>query len=395
MLVGRKQPFRMMSSTVQLCKFAGLWDEKNQRKAPWQAVFIAFSLIFWYILPSVAFIIRNEKNITFQLKPILELFAMNVFTVRLLVHLLYRETLQLCYHEMQHVFSDFEDNPDEDVRSILKHLLKSADWLTKYYTCGVMLQASIYGWVPAILTIIRYMISADPPELPSTVLEADFIFFDHKSNFWMWLPSMITSLIVQYMMLTAMSANECLLWNLLHHVSCAFKIIGMEISKLNQWKDPVQWRRKFAVIVENHEVCYRSVRHLENALRPVMAILYCSCVLQTCYIMFVVSMVKDYILIGSMVFVLNYTIFMIFSFSMLGTELMDASASVSNAIYNTCWYERSDVERRSLLFMQMRSQREATISAAKFFYITRGTFAGAMKSAFSYFTIMQQFYGEN
>lgn len=96
-----------------------------------------------------------------------------------------------------------------------------------------------------------------------------------------------------------------------------------------------------------------------------------------------------------MVFVLQYTVFLIFAFSMLGTELMEEvgtyqmcchgflslenvfqSASISTAIYNTHWYERPVAERRLLLFMQMRSNRVVAISAAKFFHLTRSTFGG-------------------
>ncbi|XP_065080113.1 putative odorant receptor 85e [Ochlerotatus camptorhynchus] len=259
----------------------------------------------------------------------------------------------------------------------------------------VYFQASTYGWVPLITTTFRYSIGKEPLELPSTVLEANFIIFDQFANFWVWLPTMFTSVMVQYCMLTLMSSNECLFWNLLHHVSCLFKIVRMEIARLNDYKDPVAFKEQLAVIAEVHEVCFRSARRLESVLSPVMALLYCSCIFQTCYLMFIVSVIDDLFLLASMVFLLQYTVFLIFAFSMLGTELMEESASISTAIYNTQWYERAAAERRLLLFMQMRSNRVVAISAAKFFYLTRSTFGRAMRTAFSFFTIMQQFYEEN
>nr|XP_029722549.1 odorant receptor 49b-like [Aedes albopictus] len=125
-----------------------------------------------------------------------------------------------------------------------------------------------------------------------------------------------------------------------------------------------------------------------------MALLYCSCIFQTCYIMFVVSVIDDLFLLASMAFVLQYTVFLILSFSMLGTELMDASSSISNAIYNTKWYEWPAPQRRLVFFMLMRSDRVVAISVAKFFHLSRSTFGVAMKTAFSYFTLMQRFLGE-
>ncbi|XP_055523148.1 putative odorant receptor 71a [Wyeomyia smithii] len=386
-----KSSFKMMRSSINLCKVVGLWDEANRRRRPrWQVILLASSLILWYIIPSAAFMIRNEKVLLIQLKPTLELFAIIIFTVRLFVHIITQDKLQKCYYQTHSVLNEFVDSSFEDVRSILAHMQVSSERLVKYYTCGVMAQASIYGWVPAIITIFKYAVGTKIPELPSTVLEADFVFFDQKSSFWIWLPVMAISLIVQYLMVVTMSANECLLWNLLHHVSCTFKLITMEIGKLEHWKEAAEYRVKLTRIIRHHESCYESARLLESSLCPVMAILYCSCVLQTCYIMFVVSVVEDYIVLGSMMFVLNYTVFMIFTFSMLGTELMETSSAVSNAIYFSRWYEHSDQEQRLLLFMLKRSQKTTSISAAKFFSVTRASFAGAMRSAFSYFTVMQQ-----
>ncbi|XP_053698494.1 uncharacterized protein LOC128745444 [Sabethes cyaneus] len=396
MLNARSEPsFPMMRTTVALCKWVGLWDETKRNRPGWPALVLVASLILWYIVPSMIFMIRQEKVLLVQLKPTLELFAMIIFVFRLLTHIVYLDKLQSCYHGIRGVLSEFVDSSFEDVRKILAHLQLSSERLVKYYTCGVLLQASIYGWVPAVITIFRYAFGLEIIAFPSTVLEADFVFFDQKSSFWIWLPVMITSLAVQYLMLVIISTNECLLWNQLHHVSCTFKLIAAEIRMLDHWKDAVGFRLKLASIVSHHESCYGSARLLESSLRPVMAILYCSCVFQTCYIMFVVSIVKDYILIGSMIFVLNYTVFVIFTFSMLGTELMDASSAVSDAIYNSHWYKRSYQDQRLLLFMLSRSQKAVFISAAKFFPITRATFGGAMKSAFSFFTVMQQFYRDD
>lgn len=96
---------------------------------------------------------------------------------------------------------------------------------------------------------------------------------------------------------------------------------------------------------------------------------------------------------------LQYNVFLIFTFSMLGTELTEAvsfeqstiwtrpaplmnmsvasfqSLSVSDAVYSIRWYEKSPAERRLLLFVQMRAQKQAAITAAKFFYLTRASFA--------------------
>ncbi|EAT37621.2 AAEL010428-PA [Aedes aegypti] len=390
-----KDTFPLMATNVKLCQLCGLWGDIAYRSHVWRAVLFSFCLIFWYLVPSFMFMISEEPSFIVLMKPILELFAITMFVLRISNHVLCRETLYECYRDLQQAYDQFAGNLHEDVGSIVRHVRRSAELLTKIYFSMVYFQAATYGVVPAITTIVRYSFGNEAVELPSTVLEADFVVFDHKANFWTWLPTMMTSIAVQYGMLTFMSSNECLFWNMLHHVSCLYKIVYQEIGRLNEYKNPDEFKRQLAIIVEVHEVCFRTSRRLESVLSPAMALLYFSCIFQTCYVMLVVSVIDDLFLLASMAFILQYTVFLIFSFSMLGTELMDASSLISEAIYNTKWYEWAAPERRLLLFMLMRSDRVVAISAAKFFHLNRATFGVAMKTAFSYFTLMQRFIGED
>ncbi|XP_058813419.1 putative odorant receptor 71a [Topomyia yanbarensis] len=385
MLFERKKPFPMMTLNIKLCKLMGLWNETNLPKPCWQAVFYVASMICLYILPGLIFIIRQEHNIHI-LRAVLECIAMTVYTLRFIKQAFHREELQSCYNEMQEVLTDISENRDSAIQTLLKHLQRSAQVLVKYYLISIMSQSLLYGLIPALASF-----NAD--ELPPTVLEQDFLLFDHRSNVWIWLAVLILCLILQYVMLLCLTIHDTFFWNTLHHISCLFKLVKMEIAQLDDCKDAEDFKEKLATIVHHHEVCYRAARVVERALHPVLAMLYCFCIFGMCNIMFIIYTVDDYLLIAMESFVLNYTTFLIFSFSMLGTELMESSLSVSEAIYNTQWYTRSVNEQRLLLFMQMRSQRVVAISAGKFFNITRATFAGAMQSAFSYFTIIQRFYG--
>nr|DAA80394.1 TPA_exp: odorant receptor 53 [Aedes aegypti] len=362
-------PFRLMSASLKLCKWLGLWHDANLDKPCWQTVFLILCLLFWYILPGYMYIVRGEKMLQDLLKPILEVFSMAVIVLRCLIHMINRQSVQECFADLQNAISKFKNSPYEDVQRILRHLLKSADYIVKFYVSIVFVQASLYGFLSAALTTFKYCTSDEIIQLPSAVMDADYVLFDHTVNYWIWLPVTIVSLIIEYLMMISISAQECLFWNLLHHISSLFKIVHLEIARLDQYKDP-------------------------KVLSPLLALWYCACIAQTCYLLFFISMVNDVVVVASMIFVLQYVVFLIFSFSMLGAELMEESARVSDAIYNTQWYNRMAAERRLLLFMKMRADRPVGITAAKFFYVNRSTFAEAMKSAFSFFTIMQQFYGD-
>ncbi|EJY57872.1 AAEL017534-PA [Aedes aegypti] len=394
MTTKRMPPFRLMSASLKLCKWLGLWHEVNLSSPCWQTVFIMCSILFWFILPGCLYITRGEKTLRDLLKSILEVFAMSVIVSRLMVHMFNRKKLQACFVDLREAISTFENYPHENVQRILRHLLKSADYLVKIYVSIVFIQASVYGVVPAVLTTYQYCTSDEIIRLPSAVMDADYILFDHTTSYWIWMLVTIVSLIVEYLMLGSVSAQECLFWNLLHHTSCLFKMVCLEIARLDQYTDPNQFRERLACIVPIHEVCFKCARCLENVLNPLLALWYCTCIVQTCYLLFAISMIDDIVVIASMMFVLQYTVFLIFSFSMLGAELMEESARVSEAVYNTHWYMRKATESRLLLFIMMRTNRPVGIRAAKFFFVNRSTFADAMKTAFSYFTIMQRFYGE-
>ncbi|XP_055644474.1 odorant receptor 67c-like [Toxorhynchites rutilus septentrionalis] len=381
-----------MASTVRLCKLVGLWKDYESQKPHWRAFFILACLIFCFILPSSVYIILSPESFTTILKAILELFSITLFALRIGVHIVYSSMYQKCFDNVQSVLSEFVDSPNKEIQQKIEHLRKSADYLIRFYVSAVMVQGIIYGIIPMLVTSFRYLTNSETLKLPATMIEANFVFFDQKSHFAIWLPVIMTLTTVQYMMVAAFTANECLGWNLLHHVSCLFHIIGMEISQLDGCVDAGVYRRKLAVIVKNHDVCYRSARLLEQIFSPVMALLYCACIIQTCYIMFVISATDDLMLIGIMVYVLQYIVFLLFAFSMLGSELTEASSSITNAIYNTKWYERAAPEQRLVLIIQRRSQKMVTISASKLFPITRVTFMTAMKTAFSYFSIMVQLY---
>ncbi|EAT32572.1 AAEL015286-PA [Aedes aegypti] len=231
-------PFRLMSASLKLCKWLGLWHDANLDKPCWQTVFLILCLLFWYILPGYMYIVRGEKMLQDLLKPILEVFSMSVIVLRCLIHMINRQSVQECFADLQNAISKFKNSPYEDVQRILRHLLKSADYIVKFYVSIVFVQAGLYGFLSAALTTFKYCTSNEIIQLPSAVMDADYVLFDHTVNYWIWLPVTIVSLIIEYLMLGSISAQECLFWNLLHHISSLFKIVHLEIARLDQYKDP-------------------------------------------------------------------------------------------------------------------------------------------------------------
>lgn len=91
-----------------------------------------------------------------------------------------------------------------------------------------------------------------------TILPNSYVLFDHQSNFWIWLPTLIVSVAVQYGMIIGITANETFCWNLIHHVSCLFKIVSARVARLDEFEEEEAYQQELEAILETHLVCYRS-----------------------------------------------------------------------------------------------------------------------------------------
>ncbi|XP_058839802.1 odorant receptor 22c-like [Topomyia yanbarensis] len=305
----------------------------------------------------------------------------------------YRPRLERIFGEIQSVLKKCSLDTHHDVQTTLRHLQTSSDLVIKGYLSLEMFSLTVYCAIPTIVTIFKYATTGIVPALPN-MLEADFVLFDYTSNFWIWLPvALFSDVIIVYNTIVAV-IQDSFFWCLLHHVSGVFKIIRMQIVQLDEFQEAEQFQEKLSEIVQMQGVAYRSAKELKTTLSSLLLLLYGACMLILCMTMMVLTIASgDTDLLSKMGVIVYFIFFQIFSFSMLGTELMTACSAIADAIYDTNWYKRSVPEQRNIQFVLMRSQRMATLTAANFFGVNRATFAMTIRSAFSYFTVLRQFYG--
>lgn len=79
---------------------------------------------------------------------------------------------------------------------------------------------------------------------------------------------------------------------------------------------------------------------------------------------------------------------MLFIVCHYGQTLMDKSSDISEAVYETKWYEKTGKIRESLCLMLLRSQRPLSLKAAGLKVMSLATFLGVMSTAYSYFTLL-------
>ncbi|XP_055523144.1 uncharacterized protein LOC129717303 [Wyeomyia smithii] len=390
------QPFAARKPRFQKPYFgAGNWTRADGGIRVWQAKLYVLTSFLWTIVPSIAFIYRHQSDFRLIMKALIELIIVGKITLQAAIVVRYRPVLEQIYAELQSTLDECHKDTRYKVQVVLRDLQSFSSLLVKGYLGFEIFGCLVYSVLPAVTTIVKYMTTGIVPPLAAP-LEADFIFVDYTSNFWIWLLVAVISLILMIANVITAVVQDSLYWCLVHYVSSLFKIISMEVERLDEFhQDDQQFERELARIVSMQHVAYSSATGLKSALSGLLLLLYGGCIVVLCMTMMVLTIAsEDQQLLLKMGVILYYILFQIFSYSMLGTELMATSASVAEAVYNSRWHLRSAVERRNLLFVLIRSQRMATLTAAEFFSISRATFAMTIRSAFSYFTVLRQFYGQ-
>ncbi|XP_061380148.1 odorant receptor 4-like [Danaus plexippus] len=75
-----------------------------------------------------------------------------------------------------------------------------------------------------------------------------------------------------------------------------------------------------------------------------------------------------------------------------GQHLVDTSAGVGEALYNSAWYVSSNSIKKSILIMIHRSQRRVHITTFGFSTVSMECYATILKTSWSYFTLLINLY---
>lgn len=165
--------FQMMVGTTRWCKLIGLWDGTRASKYHPKTLTLLVALIFWYILPTWMFVLRGKNRpLTLLMKAVHELMAMTAFVLRISAHALSRSTLERCFFEVQSALDEFA-RKGQLSEAMRKHLVRADVILAKYYIPGNLFGIFLYGGLPGVLAIGRFVVTGHADDLPATVLEAE------------------------------------------------------------------------------------------------------------------------------------------------------------------------------------------------------------------------------
>ncbi|KAF2890455.1 hypothetical protein ILUMI_15718, partial [Ignelater luminosus] len=82
-------------------------------------------------------------------------------------------------------------------------------------------------------------------------------------------------------------------------------------------------------------------------------------------------------------------------FCSAGNEVTLQSEQIGDACYMSHWVDCGPSVRKTLFIIMERAKRPFRMSAAGFVFLSLDTLVSVFKSAFSYFTVLRQMYGDS
>ncbi|KAM0736510.1 Odorant receptor 13a [Formica fusca] len=198
-------------------------------------------------------------------------------------------------------------------------------------------------------------------------------------------------------MASVVGLMNALLVTLILHVSGQIDIMRQDLAKIS--KDKYD-RSTFLIIIRDlickHQRIIALSENIENLYTQIalMQLLWNTLVI-CCTgfsIIIILNTNKD---ISSLIKSVSYYFAITleaFIFCFAGEFLSAKSMSLSDAVYESLWYNIPPNDSRILLFMMLRCQKRLTITAGKFIDLTLDGFASIMKASASYISVLNAMY---
>ncbi|EAA09108.2 AGAP004357-PA [Anopheles gambiae str. PEST] len=391
-IVSKQGEFPLVKLSTKLLRIIRFWNDSPGQRIPSFGLLVTAIYPLIWLIPSWLFLVSSQDNITRFMKAANELIVFSLIFCKLCFYAIHFRRWEKLFYDLQRSFSSVLNNPSLEIQTILGHVTKSTHNLTKYYCSTVSFNCAAYGLFPMLFIVVKYAVTGSYDVPLSTPIEANYFIPGLRTNFWVWLPVNITLSAMLELHGFALFFVETFTWNLVYATSCLFRILQIQANELShQCRNEKEWNGKLKTFIALHDSVLRSAETLEEILSLQMLLLYLSTILALCLGMVVLSLAVNevYVLLTTMA-VFGYCIFQTFSFSYLGTELIEQSEAVADAIFHSKWYTQKLNRQKDMCFLMMRAKRPVKLTAAKLFVVTRDSFTQVIKQAYTIFALMSQ-----
>ncbi|XP_073960849.1 odorant receptor 4-like isoform X2 [Choristoneura fumiferana] len=174
-----------------------------------------------------------------------------------------------------------------------------------------------------------------------------------------------------------------------------FKILQKRFqSAVNSWsvQRAEDAKRKFVEVVKRHQELIHLVDQIEILYSKSTLFNIVSSSVLICLSGFNVTSLEDMSVVFSFLAFLFMSLTQIFLLCYFGDMLMRSSMELSEAVYNTSWYQMDQSMKKNILFVLARARRPCKLTAANFADVNLRAFTTILSRSWSYFALLKTVY---
>ncbi|XP_075972427.1 odorant receptor 4-like [Anticarsia gemmatalis] len=153
-----------------------------------------------------------------------------------------------------------------------------------------------------------------------------------------------------------------------------------------------QFKLKFKKLIARHVELMRCVDLLEIIFsKPLLLNAFTSSVI-ICVTGFNITANENIMIMATFASFLTHSLLQMYLYCNYGDNIMRSSMEVSDAIYNSEWYNIDAKERRNFLLVLIRAQKPSKISAYGFFDFNLMAYTSILSTSWSYFALLKTVY---
>ncbi|XP_043462007.1 uncharacterized protein LOC122498378 [Leptopilina heterotoma] len=251
---------------------------------------------------------------------------------------------------------------DRERLIILSHASHGRIYTIFYTGCisGTLLTYLIMAVIPQFLDIVLPLNETRPKKLPFQM----YYFVNYSEDYFYWIMLHISFNAVLEMCI--LIGSESILAVFTEHACALFKIIGVQLKKINNHESERKNLRTVIFCIEQHNRAIEFCSIIESLFSPCFFFIMGlnTILISASLIQVVVNLNKFDIAVRFGAFT-GASIAHLFLNSLPAQRLMDSSAGLVNNLYDSSWHQMPVKLRKLLLLIMMRSRNPCKLTAGK------------------------------
>ncbi|XP_012344930.1 odorant receptor Or2-like [Apis florea] len=200
--------------------------------------------------------------------------------------------------------------------------------------------------------------------------------------------------IVEYSMLLLTSignlGSDSVFFGIVFHLCGQVEILKLEYSKLFNKNEKIT--EHFVLLIKRHIYLLNLSKMLNETIGTILLIqLFSSCVLIcTTGFQFILALaIGNIVLTTKILLIMIVLLIQLFAYSYVGEYLKTQTESVGNSVYFCTWYYMPKNISKDIIFIIMKAQRPALLTAGRIFVVNMETYLSILKTSMSYLSVLR------